>query len=158
MSYKCLIRMTKLANPRQHSRVVQLIMGVLGLYMFDTPSTCDWDILCIERRDVMPRLDMDTGKCVLVLQRKGYIISEITWRLSDENILVSAVSIYKLLKKAEESEVLTIVIESVFWKSFLLNTLRLWTKRWRMMMSLLRKDFVICWKRGGLKLKYHYQR
>ena len=50
----------------------------------------------------MPRLDVDTRTRVIVLQSKGYSVSAIRRRLAEENILVSAVTLYKLLKKAKE--------------------------------------------------------
>ena len=50
----------------------------------------------------MLRLDVDTRTRVIVLRSKGYSVSAIRRRLAEENILVSVVALYKLLKKAKE--------------------------------------------------------
>ena len=49
----------------------------------------------------MPRLDVSTRGCVVVLRQKGHSVAEIRARLIEEGTPVSSVSIYKLLKKYE---------------------------------------------------------
>ena len=51
----------------------------------------------------MPRLDVDTRRRVVILRDRGYSVSQIKARLLEENIVVSLVSIYKLLKRKEET-------------------------------------------------------
>ena len=51
----------------------------------------------------MPRLDVSTRGHVVLLRHKGCSIAEIRARLIEENVPVSLVSIYKLLKKYEDT-------------------------------------------------------
>ena len=51
----------------------------------------------------MPRMDVSTRGRVVVLREKGYSVAKIRTRLKEEGILVSLVSIYKLLKKHEHT-------------------------------------------------------
>ena len=50
----------------------------------------------------MPRLDIETRK-VVYLSCSGYSVSQIKKRLIQENIHISLVALYKLLKKYEET-------------------------------------------------------
>lgn len=55
-----------------------------------------------QKSSAMPRLDVDTRGRVVLLRSRGYSVADIRRRLSEEKIVVSAASIYKLLKKAKE--------------------------------------------------------
>ena len=47
----------------------------------------------------MPRLDIETRRRVVFLSRSGYSVSQIKKRLEQENIRISLVALYNLLKK-----------------------------------------------------------
>ena len=47
----------------------------------------------------MPRLDIETRQRVVFLSRSGYSVSQIKKRLEQENIRISLVALYNLLKK-----------------------------------------------------------
>ena len=47
----------------------------------------------------MPRLDIETRRRVVFLSRSGYSVSQIKKRLEQENIHISVVALYNLLKK-----------------------------------------------------------
>ena len=47
----------------------------------------------------MPRLDIETRRRVVFLSRLGYSVSQIKKRLEQENIRISLVALYNLLKK-----------------------------------------------------------
>ena len=51
----------------------------------------------------MPRLDVSMRRCGVLLHRNGCSIAEIRARLIEENVPVSLGSIYKLLKKYEDT-------------------------------------------------------
>ena len=55
----------------------------------------------------MPRLDNDTRRRIVILHDKGYCVSDIRTRFSEQNIVVSHVSIYKLLKRNKETGVIS---------------------------------------------------
>ena len=47
----------------------------------------------------MPQLDIETRRRVVFLSRSGYSVSQIKKRLEQENIRISLVALYNLLKK-----------------------------------------------------------
>ena len=51
----------------------------------------------------MPQLDMDMRSRIIVLRHRGYSVSQIRARLLEENIKASRISIYKLLRRKEET-------------------------------------------------------
>ena len=48
---------------------------------------------------VMPRLDIETRRRVVFLSQSGYSVSQIKKRLEQENIHISVVALYNLLRK-----------------------------------------------------------
>ena len=50
----------------------------------------------------MPRISVETRRRIVAIKSSGYSVTQIQQRLADEDIRVSKVTIYKLLKKYEE--------------------------------------------------------
>lgn len=52
---------------------------------------------------IMPRLDLVTRKRVVTLFSRGYSVSKIKKRLDEENVFISTRSLYKLVRKYEDT-------------------------------------------------------
>ena len=50
----------------------------------------------------MPRISAETRRRIVAIKSSGYSVTQIQKRLADEDICVSKVTIYKLLKKYKE--------------------------------------------------------
>ena len=51
----------------------------------------------------MLHLYVDARRCIVILRQRGYSVSQIRARMLEENVVISCVSIYKLLKRHKET-------------------------------------------------------